>query len=316
VRRFVIGGAAKSGTSALADLVGQHPDLHVCPRKEAHHHLFRGRPPAFTGPGDDTFARLVVHDPAEWQGLIDDARRQGSQAFGDASVYYLYRPEVWAQIADELGPDARVVLILRDPVARIESAWGHLVRDGRETLDLEAALAAEDERVARGWEWCWHLRRVSRYDEQLPAVLDAFGRDRVHVADHQQLRTDPTGLARDLHRFLGVTPTSGVAARQVNPSGAVRNRRLHRFLTRPHRVKDALRPLVPDALVQATYRTLMARNLDALAPPSPELRASLARELVPVAEAVHDLVGLDTSRWCRADPPIGTDAGDRVSRPR
>lgn len=295
---FVLGGAAKSGTSTLADLLGRHPDVHVCPRKEAHHHLFRGAPPAFTGPGDDTFARMVVSDPGEWERLL--AGGAGHQVVGEASVYYLYRPEAWPRLREALGPDGRVVLILRDPVARIASAWGHLRRDGREDLDLADALDAEEARAAAGWEWCWSYRAVSRYDEQLPAVLDAFGPERVLVADFAELRHDPQALTGRIHAFLGVVPQAVAGTVPVvNPSGAVRSRALHDFLTQPHPLKDALRPFVPDRFVQGTYRRALARNLTALPPMPDDLRQALADEFRPVAERVQQLTGLDTQAWCR-----------------
>lgn len=298
---FVLGGAAKSGTSTLADLLGRHPDIHVCPRKEAHHHLFCGAAPAFRGPGDDTFARMVVSDPVEWRRLL--AEGEGCTAVGEASVYYLYRPEVWPRLRAALGADGKVLLILRDPVERIASAWGHLVRDGREDLGIEEALAAEDERAEAGWEWCWRYRGVSRYDEQLPAVLDAFGPDRVLVADVARLRSDPQGLVADVHRFLGVAPQPAEhPARALNPSGAVRSRALHRFLTQPHPVKDALRPFVPDRIVQGTYRRALARNLTPLPPMPDRLRSELADEFRPVADDVARLTGLDTGAWCRPAP--------------
>lgn len=294
---FVLGGAAKSGTSTLADRLGRHPDVHLCPRKEAHHHLFRGTPPAFTGPGDDTFARMVVSDPAEWATLL--AAGAHHQVVGEASVYYLYRPEVWPRLRDALGPDGRVVLILRDPVARIASAWGHLVRDGREVLPIGEALAAEAERAEAGWEWCWRYRDVSRYDQQLPAVLEAFGPERVLVADFAELRADPEALTARIHRFLGVAPaaTDGPIT-VVNPSGAVRSRAVHRFLTEPHPVKDVLRPFVPDRVVQRTYHRVLARNLTALPPIPDGLRAQLDEEFGPVASRVQELTGLDTGAWC------------------
>jgi len=296
---FVIGGAAKSGTSTLADLVGQHPQVYVCPRKEAHAHLFRDAPPTFCGPGDDAFARMVVTDQREWDRLL--ARAAGAAAVGEASVYYLYRPEVWPVLAAELGPDGKVILILREPVARAISAWGHLVRDGREQLDLGAALAAEDDRASAGWEWCWAYRGVSRYDQQLPAVLEAFGADRVLVADFDELRRSPEALLGRIHRFLGVDAVlPDDPAKVVNPSGVVRSRRVHRFLTEPHPVKDLLRPLVPDRLVQRTYHQVLARNLRPLPPVAASVRSTLERDLSMVAPAVATLTGLDTAGWREA----------------
>lgn len=299
---FVLGGAAKCGTSTLADLLDGHPDVHVVPRKEAHHHLFRDAPPSFCGPGDETFARMVVSDPAAWDRLLADGA--GAAAVGEASVYYLYRAEVWPRLAEALGPDGRVVLVLRDPVERIRSAWGHLVRDGREHLDLAGALAAEDRRVADGWEWCWHLRRVSQYHEQLPAVLEAFGPDRVLVLDLAELRSDPAALAARAFSFLGVAPWTIPPVPVLNPSGAVRSRWLHRALTEPHPAKDRLRPFVPDAALQAVYRRALARNLRALPAPEPTLLAELREELEPVAAGVQGLVGLDTTAW-RTGAPVG-----------
>lgn len=298
---FVLAGAAKSGTSTLAGLLATHPDIHMCPRKESHHYLFQGAPPRFTGPGDEAFARMVVHADDEWRRLM--AGGTGARAVGESAVYYLYRPEVWPVLARSLGPAGQVVLILRDPVARVASAWGHLVRDGRETLDLAGALAAEDDRARAGWEWCWQLRGVSRYHEQLPAVLAEFGRERVFVADFDELRRRPADLLDRLQRFLGVEPRPlvGEAAPVTNPSGRVRSRRLHRFLTEPHRVKDLLRPVTPDRLVQATYRRALAQNLRPLPAVPAALRSRLARELEPVAAGVADLTGLDTAAWPRGD---------------
>ena len=294
---FVLGGAAKCGTSTVADLLAGHPDVHVVPKKEAHHHLFPDGPPRFQGPGDDTFARMVVSDGDAWAALL--AAGDGAAAVGEASVYYLYRPESWPRLAEALGDGGRVLLVLRDPVERIRSAWGHLVRDGREALALADALDAEDERVAADWEWCWHYRRVSRYHEQLPAVLEVFDRERILVVDQAELRRDPGALLAQVHRFLGVAPRPPEGAPVRNPSGAVRSRRLHRALTQPHPVKDVLRPLVPDRLLQRVYHGALARNLQPLPEPDADLLADLAAELRPVAEGVRDLVGLDTAAWCR-----------------
>lgn len=271
----------------------------MCPRKESHHYLFRDAPPRFTGPGDDMFARMVVDDPVEWKTLMSAAG--SAPAVGESAVYYLYRPEVWPVLAHELGPSGRVVLILRDPVARVVSAWGHMVRDGRESLSLADALDAEDDRVRAGWEWSWHLTRVSRYSQQLPAVYAAFSPDRVFVADFAELRRSPAALLSRLHRFLEVDPVplASEDAPVVNPSGQVRNRSLHRFLTEPHPVKDLLRPLVPDRLVQGTYRRALSRNLRPLPPVPDDVREYLASLLAVEAAQVHELTGLDTSTWTR-----------------
>ncbi len=269
----------------------------MCPRKEAHHYLFRGDPPRFRGPGDHVFGEMVVSDPGEWAALMAAAGDAGAR--GEASVYYLHRPEVWPRLVAAAGPGLRVVVILRDPVARATSAWGHLVRDGREHLDLADALDAEPDRVARGWEWCWELVGVGRYAEGLEALFDHVARERVLVLGHDELAAEPQVVARRAFAFLGVDPGAPVLPRTLNRSGAVRSRRVHRLLTRPHPAKDLLRPLVPDRVVQSTFRAVHDRNLATLPDLLPDVRGRLVAALADQPARVTALTGLDTSTWCR-----------------
>lgn len=295
---FVLAGAAKAGTTTLVDLLDQHPEVHVCPRKEAHHYLFRSDPPTFRGPGDHVLGEeMVVSDPAEWAGLM--AAAGGARQRGEASVYYLHRPEVWPTLVEAVGPDLKVIVILRDPVERAISAWGHLVRDGREHLDLGDALDAERRRVEQGWEWCWELVGVGRYAVGLEALFDHVGRDRVLVLGHDELAAEPQVVARRAFAFLGVAPGAPVVARTLNRSGAVRSRRVHQLLTRPHPAKDLLRPLVPDRVVQSTFRAVHDRNLAVLPDVLPDVRARLVAALSDQPSAVARLTGLDASSWCR-----------------
>lgn len=294
---FVLAGAAKSGTTTLVDLLAQHPDVHVCPRKEAHHYLFRSAPPAFRGPGDHVFGEMVVSDPDEWAALM--AAAGGARARGEASVYYLHRPEVWPRLVAAAGEDLKVIVILRDPVARAVSAWGHLVRDGREHLDLAEALDAEADRRDRGWEWCWGLVGVGRYAEGLEALLDHVDRGRVLVLGHDELAAEPQIVARRAFAFLGVEPGAPVVPRALNRSGVVRSRRVHDLLTRPHPAKDLLRPFVPDRVVQSTFRAVHDRNLATLPQVLPDAHARLVAALGDQPARVAALTGLDTSGWCR-----------------
>ena len=78
--------------------------------------------------------------------MVDD-RRTGAVA-GEASPYYLSHP--WAaERAAALVPDARIVALLRDPVARAHSHYKERVKQGIEDLpSFAAAIAAEDDRLA------------------------------------------------------------------------------------------------------------------------------------------------------------------------
>ena len=139
------------------------------------------------------------------------------------------------------------------------------------------------------------VRRLRRAVGDTARAIPLAREASAHVAKRQ--------YEQRVHRFLGVAPVAvSEPARVVNPSGAVRSRALHRFLTQPHPAKDLMRPIVPDRLVQATYRRTLARNLRSLPSMDDDLRWDLAAELRPVARGVHELTGLDTSGWCRPVP--------------
>src|SRR5262249_10905554 len=155
---FLVLGAAKAGTSSLAEYLGQHPQIFL-PRgwKELRFFAYEGRRIDYRGPGDVESNQRTTTDLASYARYFEDARDE--IAVGEVSPVYLYhyRRAVDA-IARHLG-EPRLIIILRNPVDRAFSHWAHLVRDNREELrDFADALAAEERR--QDWEWSWHYLRV------------------------------------------------------------------------------------------------------------------------------------------------------------
>jgi hypothetical protein len=145
----VIIGAPKAGTSALHAALAQHPQIYPSPVKEPKYYMcWDAPPPAYRGPGD-------AHSNQEWiwrrgdyetlfQGAPDDAVRLESTPF------HLYLANARRRIAEEL-PNAKLIVIVRDPVDRAYSNWMHLWADGLEPIaDFVEAWQAEDSRVADG----------------------------------------------------------------------------------------------------------------------------------------------------------------------
>ena len=150
----------------------------------------------------------------------------------DASTSYLFLPQVPKRIADHLGEEARVVVILREPLERAVSTYWHMVRNGTErrefeeilnllTADPEVLLASEDAAlataVATGKADCssyarqfddaaWPFRYMSNglYSQQLSRFLTYFARDDVLVLFTDELRQDPDHTLAKILEFVGV----------------------------------------------------------------------------------------------------------------
>ena len=155
---FLVIGAAKSGTSSLYMYLKQHPEIYMSPIKEPHFFSFDDESKMTKGPGDPIHKAITNFDDyqAQFDGVTDE------KAIGEASTSYLYRPEAPGRIHAML-PDAKLIVILRNPVDRAFSAYMHVVRDKRETSkDFAEALSKEESRKAAGWEThlALHQRRT------------------------------------------------------------------------------------------------------------------------------------------------------------
>ena len=197
-------GAPKAGTSALHAALARHPQVYAAAVKEPKYYMCTDAPPAGvrrsgrtrtasrSGSGVPTTTRTCSRrrprDPSGWR----------------APRFYLYLRSARRRIAEEL-PDAKFVVIVRDPIDRAYSNWMHLYVDGLEPeADFVAACRQEDERIRAGWAPFWHYRRMGRYGEQLADLFTHVDRERVLVLRYFQLVSAPVETLDTVARFLGI----------------------------------------------------------------------------------------------------------------
>jgi hypothetical protein len=229
---FFIVGHAKSGTTALYEMLRRHPQIFMPENKEPQFFARNPQPPR-SPDGRPVFGQTGRREEtlADYMSLYAPAAP--GQRAGDASTFYLWSPEAPARIA-EAQPGARIVAILREPASFLDSLHRQMLQNHTEDEpDLLRALALEPqrrngERIPQHAFWPAALlySERARYVEQLRRYHAVFPREQVLVLIYEDFRADNEATLRRVLRFLEVDDSLPLVPVEANPSVDVRSLRL------------------------------------------------------------------------------------------
>ena len=197
---FTIAGVQKSGTTALAQYLGQHPSLFLPPGKETHYFRWGLDTAVPTNRPISHLTRHYVTAPA------------GAQ-LGDATPVYLYWPHSLNLLHDH-NPNMKIIVTLRQPVKRAYSAWSMEYRRGRETLPFSEAIREGRKRVSsapQGVHLIYSYVERGFYADQITRLIDVFDREQVFILRSDEIEAGHPAMEK-LQIFLGVQP---VALRRI-----------------------------------------------------------------------------------------------------
>lgn len=221
---FVIIGAQRCGTTSLYNYLVDHPGVATAFMKETHFfdlHFSKG------------LGWYRAHFP-----LVSTGRRVAGPPrplVGEATPYYLFYPHAAPRLRAAL-PDAKLMVLLRNPVDRAYSHYHHEVSMGVETLSFEEALSreesvlpAETARITADGRYRSfahfhgsYLARGIYIDQLVPwihssppdAVRQGWGctltNDNLMIIRSESFYADPAAVVRQVFAFLGLPAwTSG-----------------------------------------------------------------------------------------------------------
>ena len=297
---FLIAGAPKSGTTSLYHYLDQHPGIYMSAIKEPHYFAAEIREEN-CDPGlrcriarERNRCSGIVAEWDEYLRLFENATDE--TALGEASVCYLWSPTAPARIAERI-PDARILVILRNPVDRAFSQYLHGLGSG--VIEWSFREHIRRNLRHRSGQFCAHypFLEFGLYSKQVARYLDRFGRN-VRVGYYEDWRDRPMEVFRDICRFLNVSPkfSPDMSRRHLTPqiprSGAIGWLKRSGWWQAAARVTPArLRPLIRGSLIRRPGTTRM----DAA---DRRYVLDFYREDI---RKLAGLVGCDLDGWLRAD---------------
>nr|WP_221376753.1 sulfotransferase domain-containing protein [Actinoplanes polyasparticus] len=206
---FLICGGQRCGTTSLYRALAGHPVVLKAVLHKGVHYF------------DTNYHRGMAWYKGHFP-LLRSAEKVGErygvtpQTF-ESSPYYMYHPQAAARIARDL-PQAKLLVLVRDPVERAYSQHHHEVARGFETeRDFSSALALEparlhkqEEKLAEDPEFYsfshqHHAYRArGEYARYLGVMAQHVGRERIHVVESERFFSDPEPVYDEVCEFLGL----------------------------------------------------------------------------------------------------------------
>ena len=232
---FIV-GQPKSGTTALHQFLGQHPEIYMSSIKEPHFfcsdfHLESdrayGKPRFFDFRSESAYLQLF-------------AKAKNVKIVGESSTNYLYS-QVAAEKIHNFNPDARIIIILREPAKFLYSLHSHYVKFTEENEpDFLTALALEERRKQEqdlsprvtSPSYLYYSQRVNYY-QQIKRYYDRFNRDRIKVIVFEEFKSDNDRVFREILDFLAVDPNFRPEYTAVNVNKEVKFKAVNNLVNSP-----------------------------------------------------------------------------------
>ncbi len=170
-------GAAKCGTTSVANGLSNHPDVCFCKEKE----------PEFFSTHTNWAEKIN-----EYHALYKPTK---GQKLGEGSTNYTMHPEFpnTHEKLHEYNPNLKLIYIMRDPIKRMESHFAHNYVRGRIKRTMEEEVLSNPSFVSR-----------SSYYMQISPYIAQFGKENVLLLVFEEYVKNPKDVFVQLANFIGV----------------------------------------------------------------------------------------------------------------
>ena len=265
---FLVIGAMKSGSTTVQEDLALHPLINLAEKESAGLQKF-----------DTRQATGRVRYLRQWSDAAPD------QVRGEVSTTYTMAPHIPGipERAAAVAPNARLIYIVRQPLARIVSHHHHDVSSGVVSAPIDRAVR-EDPRFLD----------YSRYGSQLGAWREFFHDDAIRVVRFEDYVRDRRRATGDLFAWLELPPLPNpidVGAVHNASEGKQSARGVTRRIVQSRTYRDHVRRLVPQSLRSRAASAILPIAPRRPDPPTQHTVEWIIEQLRPEVAAVEAFSG-------------------------
>ena len=299
---FIV-GQPKSGTTALHQFLGQHPEIYMSSIKEPHFFCAD-----FHLESDRAYGRQRFFDfRSESAYLQLFSRAKEVKIAGESSTNYLYS-QVAAEKIHNFNPDAKIIIILREPAKFIYSLHSHYVKFTEENEpDFLTALALETERKQEeatsprviSPSYLYYSQRVQYY-QQVKRYCDRFSPEQIKIVIFEDFKSENERVFREILEFLGVNTNFAPEYEAINVNKEVKFKAINNLINSPL-VKSISKNLVSQEFNEFIRDNIVEKFFWHSAPKAKmpeEIKIQLMKQYKSEVVKISELLNIDlVTKW-------------------
>ncbi|MEY4517492.1 MAG: hypothetical protein RLZZ499_91 [Cyanobacteriota bacterium] len=299
---FIV-GQPKTGTTALHQFLGQHPEIYMSSIKEPHFFCAD-----FHLESDRAYGKQRFYDfRSESAYLQLFSKAKNVKVAGESSTNYLYS-QVAAEKIYNFNPDAKIIIVLREPAKFLYSLHSHYVKFTEENEpDFLTALALETKRKQEealsprvtSPSYLYYSQRVQYY-QQVKRYCDRFKPEQIKVIIFEEFKSANEHIFREVLEFLGVEPNFTPEYSAINVNKEVKFKAVNNLINNPL-AKSISKNLLSQEFNDFVRDNVVEKLLWHQAPKAKipeEIKLQLKQQYQPEVAKISELLQLDLlSKW-------------------
>lgn len=288
-------GVQKAGTTTLHDWLVQHPEIFGV--SELKDFDFFSPPERSLKSGELLSKEFKAH--------------KGETVVLQSCVNYILYPKSLRGIFN-LEPNAKLIVILRNPVSRAFSAYQYFKKLNIEKRSLKEALLYEPKEGLEFSRFNSDFTYIEHglYYKQLMDCFEIFPREQVLVLDFEDLKKEPENVLNKAYKFLAVSEGFETKLNVKNVTGSVRSSFINNLLTDSKLLKYPVklasifgmtprkRKMIKQRLMDINTSKLNVKNAESFEADRRLISEKLASLFLPDAQKLDQLLGTNFSmRW-------------------
>lgn len=268
---FMIIGAMKCGTSTLAEILANHPQVSFCKRKEPH----------------------FFSQNANWKENLEEYHKlfdkKEGVIYGEGSTTYTFAPKfnplVWEDIY-EYNSDMKFIYIVRNPIDRLVSQYVHMYEKGVLKQPLKESIRNEP-----------LLINNSRYYTQILPYIQKFGKSNVLILDFDDVTMKIDEVLSEVANFLSIDQSKFEKSDNIHANKSIGHYKMN------YKMEKLVKKFTKSLSIEfkAKVASFLFKNKKSRLKEKPKL---LAKDIIMLenifsieVKGIEQLTGKDFSKW-------------------